>query len=130
MKSNTLRRKPGRPTSGKKNFSVRMLPSTYALLCKAARDDGFDHLGDWLAHLPGLDVVSQGLNGSVKSRVARRNFLTIAGNAREQLDALLELVDFEVALLKDDEVWSAAKALEASYRKLHGFINHEKPQRK
>ena len=48
--------RPGRPRSGKIGYTVRMPPETYKAWCRVARDDGFQHLGDFLASLPGFSL--------------------------------------------------------------------------
>lgn len=115
---------PGRPRSGKRAFTLRTLPDTYVALCRAARDDGFDHLGDWLAQLPGLlkgnDRIERA--GRLRKSLVRRRFVAIAGKARAFVDELYDLVDYDTTIGTDDIVAMAAAELDAACRKLKRFM--------
>ena len=116
---------PGRPPSGKKPFTLRMPSGAYASLCRAARDDGFDHLGDWLAQLPGLVKTSDRIEPVQRlgKRLARRRFVIIAAKAHAFLDELYELVDYDTTIGMDENVAAATAELDRAFRKLKRFMN-------
>ena len=104
---------------------MRMPPDAYQALRAAARDDGFDHLGDWLAQLPGLVPRSAGRLepiGRLGKRLAPRRFAVIAGQAKALIDELYELVDFDTTLGADAAVAEASAELDTAYQKLRRFM--------
>jgi hypothetical protein len=114
----------GRPASGKHPFTVRMPKAAYGALCRAAKDDGFDHLGDWLSQLPGLVTAIDRIEPARRlgKHLARRRFVTISTNARILIDALYDLVDYDFSIGTDKAVANAAAELDLTYRKLRRFI--------
>lgn len=59
MSAKTKRRgKMGRPLSGNKPFLIRMKPESHADLLRAARNDGYQRLGEWLNNVP-TELVSK-----------------------------------------------------------------------
>lgn len=114
----------GRPASDNHPFTVRMPKAAYAALCRAARDDGFAHLGDWLAQLPGLVKTIDHIEpaGRLGKRLARRRFVVIAAKARALVEELYDLVDYDTTIGTNEAVASAAAELEAAYRKLSRFM--------
>jgi hypothetical protein len=114
----------GRPASGKHPFTVRMPKAAYGALCRAAKDDGFDHLGDWLSQLPGLVTAIDRIEPARRlgKRLARQRFVALAEKARAFVDELYELVDYEPAIGAHVVVAKAATELDAAYRKMRRFL--------
>lgn len=107
---------------------MRMPPDTYEALCAAARDDDFDHLGDWLAQLPGLVPRSAGRLepiGRLGRQLARRRFVVIAGKARTLIEALHELVDYDPDVCVDEAAAAAGAELDMAYKSMKGFMDRE-----
>src|SRR5690349_17715 len=100
----------GRPATGNHAFTVRMPKPAHAALCRAAREDGFDHIGDWLAQLPGLVKTIDHIEpaGRLGKLLVRRRFVIIAAKARALVEELYDLVDYDTTIGTDEAVASAA----------------------
>jgi hypothetical protein len=114
-------RRPGRPRSGKIGYTVRMPPETHKAWCRAARDEGFEHLGDFLASLPGLSLEPDTRLGPARRLtipLARRRFGVIADTVRALTDELYDLLDFDIHMTGDALVCQRFSALNATHQQL------------
>lgn len=124
-------RKRGRPPSGNKTYNIRMPPAAHAALQKVAWNDGFDHLGDWLAQLPGLAAGADDYVEPARrlgARLARKRFVTIAGKAKHLVDELFELVDFDTTVGCNKAVAVAHAKLCEAIGKVNHFLNLVTPK--
>jgi len=116
--------------AGKAPFTVRMPPDVYAALCRAAREDDFGHLGDWLAQLPGLAVkANQRIEpaGRLGPLLARRRFAAIAAKVQALTEELYDLVDFDASMAGDAMVIERFSALHAAHCKVAAFLRNHCP---
>ena len=114
-------RKPGRPRSGKNAYTVRMPPESHKAWCRAARDDGFEHLGDFLAFFPGFSPEADTWLGPAERLtipLARRRFAVIADKVRALTAELYELLDFDTQMTGDALVYEHFEALNATHQQL------------
>jgi len=124
-------RKRGRPPSGNKTYNIRMPPAAHAALLKVAWEDGFDHLGDWLAQLPGMAVGAEDYVEPARrlgARLARKRFIIMAGKAKRLVDELYDLVDFDTTVGCDEAVAVAHTKLLEAVGKVSRFMKLVTPK--
>jgi hypothetical protein len=112
-------RRPGRPRSGKKGYTVRMPPDAYKAWCRAAREEGFEHLGDFLASLPGFSLEPDTRLEPARRLtipLARRRFAVIAAKVTALTDEPYDLLGFDTQMTGDALVCQRFSALNATHQ--------------
>lgn len=107
-----------------------MSPDTYKAWCRAARDDGFEHLGDFLASLPGFSLEPDTRLGPAPRLtipLARRRFGVIADKVRALTDQLYDLLDFDTQMTGDALVCQRFSALNATHQQLEHCFREYSP---
>lgn len=107
-----------------------MPPDAYKAWCRAAREEGFEHLGDFLASLPGFSLEPDTRLGSVRRLtipLARRRFAAIAASVRVLTDELYDLLDFDTQMTGDALVCQRFSALNATHQQLERYFRQYSP---
>lgn len=107
-----------------------MPPDTYKAWSRAARDEGFEHLGDFLASLPGFSLEPDTRLGPVRKLtipLARRRFAVIADKVRALTDELYDLLDFDIHMTGDALVFQRFSVLNATHHQLERFFRGNFP---
>ncbi len=102
-----------------------MPPGAYAELCKTAKIDGFDQLGDWLAQLPGIGISCDDpkrLESTLTGALARKRFVAIAAQTCVLLEALYDLADFDTHICQEQSGAVAFYRLDAMHWKLKRIL--------
>lgn len=103
---------------------------TYNAWCRAARDEGFEHLGDFLASLPGFSLEADTRLGPAERLtipLARRRFGVIADKVRALTDELYDLLDFDTQMTGDALVCERFRVLNATHQQPERYFRKYSP---
>jgi len=107
-----------------------MPPGTYKAWCRAARDEGYEHLGDFLASLPGFSLEPDTRLEPARRLtipLARRRFAVIADKVRALTVDLYDLLDFDTQMTGDALVCERFRALNATHQQLERYFRKYSP---
>ncbi|MCL4785411.1 MAG: hypothetical protein KJ070_01255 [Verrucomicrobia bacterium] len=97
MSSQARRRaKMGRPPTGNKAFLIRMKPETHDDLLRAANNDGYQRLGEWLDNVPAELVYRLSSPARLKNPSAKllsdafREYATEVARALDEMRLIVE----------------------------------------
>lgn len=111
----------GRPPSGNKPFLIRMKPETHADLLRAAKQDGYKRLGEWLDNVPAELVYKTPSPARLKNpspKLLNQAFLEYATEAVRVLVEMRSIVDRNPMVNDDAGNRAALQSLRRQYDSL------------
>lgn len=125
MKNRKIRRKRGRPPSGKKAFCIRLTPKARAKLCQLADEHELD-LGGWLECLAAVnEPLRTNQEGDHDAEEVRRRFEFVAREAYRFVGELNEMFDLDPLLAKTDSAKGAVQRFYTVAKSLCAFMASE-----